>query len=184
MAIQRNPLVVSAVRKAVSAVSKAPIAVHAAAIICARDWLENANPNDIIYLFEQLNPYGGSHRNQALALWCNDFLGLTVEISDKGVKAKKNRAFDWSRDPVEIYNRAKATEYYSYAPAEKPLKTPKLQENAINFVTVARGLLSGDISEEDARDQIDSAWAAITKIARDKKTAEWVEKYQAQAQAH
>lgn len=118
-------------------------------------------------------------RYQAFKQWLTDHIPVKViEPTEKApalsIQVDRNKPkFD-----AAMLAKCKATPFFEYIPADKPLTAPKIPENLA--VTLARGLATGELTEKDISAFAKTLLAdAKTKVS-DPKVQEWANKYKAQ----
>lgn len=155
--------------------------IHGLCVYSAVQWLKHDNVDTARALVESINPYGGSVRVQAIAYWFTEAVGLSVTIDDKkkSITIKKNKSFDWEQESQKILDFGKDNPFYKFAPREKALNTPKISLEG-TAVTMARGLLTGDISPEDIKKAIGELHQLVEMKTRDSKVKSWVDTYKEQ----
>lgn len=171
-------------RNIVKAAGKLQDRIHAQCVAAAIQWLKHDNPDWGKDIVEKLNPLGGTLRVQAVMYWFTNAVGLKVEVDSKtgAISAKKNKAFDWNKDKVDILNYGKANPYYDLAPSEKPLTQPDPKVDAL-AVIIARAKLLGLMDDADITKLVNEIPAAVAKKEKDAKVLDWTKRYQEQQQA-
>lgn len=115
-------------------------------------------------------------RYQAFKAWLEHFLPVKVGEPGKD-KDTLTVTVDKKREKftAEQLAAAKATPFYDYMPEDKPLSAPKIGESL--EITLARGLNTGTITEQDIINYAASLLAKAKKKQTDAKVVEWSVKF-------
>jgi hypothetical protein len=121
-------------------------------------------------------------RYQAFKAWLEEF--TPIRISEPG-KEKEMLTCKTDKGAPRFtagdLQKCKDTPFYQYMPADKPLAAPKIGESL--EITMARGLLTGTISEEDVIAYAATLVAKVKAKQKDSKVIDWAVKYVEQNQA-
>ncbi len=121
-------------------------------------------------------------RYQAFRTWLEAFTDLKVKEPGKDQERLEVRRDENGKGFTSAdLDKCKATPFYDYMPADKPLATPKIPENMA--VTLARGLLTGEITEQEIQEWASHILENAKKKQTDSNVIKWSDKYKEQLQA-
>lgn len=170
------------VKKLFTTFAKSNRAAHELAIEALVHYGQHKNDVSLIERFTAV-AFGHQQyfRYQAFKAWLEAFTDLKVKEPGKDqerleVRRDKNGKGFTSAD----LDKCKATPFYDYMPADKPLATPKIPESVA--VTLARGLLTGEITEQQIQEWASHILEEAKKKQTDSKVIDWSVKYMEQLQ--
>lgn len=121
-------------------------------------------------------------RYQAFKAWLEAFTDLKVkEPGPNQERLEVRRDKNGKGFTAANLEKCKATPFYDYMPADKPLTAPKIPESL--EVTLARGLLTGEITEQQIQEWASHILENAKKKQTDSKVIDWSVKYMEQLQA-